>query len=252
MTEITASQTGDGTGNSVGTPEVIKPTWIEQLPQELREDKTFHGFKTLGELAKAHKATLSERENLIKVPGEGASEEEQKAFWAKIGRPDTSDQYELDKPEIAAYTAEADKAFREVMLKANLSKNSAKIVHQAFIDSLRSGVEQQQKAIADEKAALEKSINTLKDEWKGDAFKVNTELAVRAFKKFGGEESTKFLEETKIGDLPLGSHPSFLKLFAAIGKTISDDSMHGDRTGTTNQLSDEDRAKARFPKTYKT
>lgn len=120
---------------------------------------------------------------------------------------------------------------------------------------LAKGKEAQAKAEQDrqasEKDALDKAINTLKDTWKGDEFAKRVERAHRAFTKFGGDEGKAFLEETKIGDLKLGDHPVFLKLFAAVADAISEDTMaDGGRGGGGDGVkTDEQKAQGRFPNT---
>ena len=50
--------------------------------------------------------------------------------------------------------------------------------------------------------------------------------------------------------IALGDHPRFLKLFAAVGAAISDDTMVGDRSHSLNAIqSAEAEAQKRFPNT---
>lgn len=256
--------------------------WVAQLPEDLRANDTFTSYPTLGDFAKAHLDTvgkvteldgkvkdydgrvipdLNKRlENAVNIPGDSATDEERQAFYSKLGRPETPDKYELDPvTDVPVYNEQVDKAIRDILHKANLSGAQAKPVREAFVNMLRQGIAEKAKAeqtrLADEQRALDAEVNSLKDEWKGDEFKVNTELALRAFRKIAEtagiplEEANKFVDETKTGNLSLGDRKIFLKMFAAIGKTIGNDSLSGNRGGGGGELSDEERAKKRFPNT---
>jgi hypothetical protein len=233
------------------------PAWIAQLDGDLQKNERFTQFKTISDMGK----TLLDLEgNSVRIPGEKATDEERKAFHSKIGVPDAPDKYELDTVDVKEYTKEADKMFRELMLKSNVPKSAAKGVHKAFTDMIKQGYEMKAKAETDrkaaEQAALDGAVNTLKDTWKGETFKANTELAHRAWKNviswagIKDEEGNSFLSDTKIGNLSIGDHPMFLKLFHAIYGKIADDSTGGFRGGNGGgQGSDEDKAAKRFPNT---
>lgn len=250
--------------------------WLAQLPDDLKANEILTSHATLGDFANAHIATvgrvseldgkvkesdgkvtdLTKRlENALFVPGEKATDAERASFYAKLGRPETADKYSITKPadlpEGIQYSPEVETAFKQIAHESGLSDGQAGKLYGWYYGLVKAGYAQQAKA---EKEATDAAVNALKDEWKGDSFKTNTELAARAFKKFGGEtpEIAKFIEETKVNGLPLGNHPMFLKVFAAIGKVISEDSMNaGDRRGAGGETSDEEKAKARFPATYK-
>ena len=248
--------------------------WIAQLPDDLKANETFTSYATLGDFAKAHVDTvgrvqeldgkvkdyegkttdLSKRlENALFVPGEDATDADRAAFYAKLGRPETADKYTITKPadlpEGVPYNPEIEKSFRDFAHAQNLTDKQASQLYGWYYGLVRSGYEAQAKT---EKEATEKAVNALKDEWKGDQYQANLTLAQRVFKTFGGDtpEIKEFIENTKVNGLALGDHPLFLRIFAGIGKVISEDSLsQGGRGGTGGELSDEDKAKARFPNT---
>jgi len=246
----------DGGGNNAGGSGAgAKPTWMDSLPDDLKTNEVLAGFPTIGDAGKALVSLKGLEGKAIVVPGEKATDAERAAFYGKLGRPETADKYSITKPadlpEGIQYSPEVEAAFKQIAHENGLSDGQAGKLYGWYYGLVKAGHVQQAKA---EKDATDAAVNALKDEWKGDAFKTNTELAARAFKKFGGEtpEVAKFIEETKVNGLPLGNHPMFLKVFAAIGKVISEDSMNvGDRGGAGGETSDEEKAKARFPATYK-
>ena len=242
---------GSGAGDGGGTGAEF-PAWMSSLPDAMKQNE---GFKQFGEATEAYTKLdelLKADGEGFKIPGEDATDEEKGAFAQKMGRPETADGYELGKPEGwpagVAYDENLEAAYRETAFGMGLSGDKAKGLYDWYNKmSLESHAAQAET----EKVATEKAVNELEDVWKGDDFKVNTELAHRAFKQYAGEEATAFLEETVVNGTALGNHPTFLKLFAEIGKTIGDDTTNPGRGGSGGELSEEDKAKARFPATYK-
>lgn len=229
------------------------PAWMAQLDKDLQGNASLTQFRTIGEMGKAFLDMEGKSKGAITVPGENATDEDRAAFYGKLGRPEAADKYSFTKPadlpEGVPHSPEIESAYKEHAFNLGLSETQAAAVYGWYYDLAKQGHAELQKQEAE---ATEAAVNALKDDWKGDTFKVNTELAVRAFAKFGGEDGKKFIEETKIGGVALGDHPAFLRIFAAIGKTIGDDSMSGERgNNSTGFQSDEDKAKARFPNTYK-
>lgn len=245
-------QQGGGNSDQQGGGNTA-PAWTAQLDKDLQGNERLTSFKTIGEMGKAFLDLEGKSKDALYLPGENATDEEKAAFYAKLGRPEAADKYSFGKPEglpeEVPYEPEVEQAFKQFAFDNGLSDATAGKLYGWYYDLVKQGHEMQQKQAQE---ATEKAVNALKDEWKGDAFKENSELAIRAFRKFGGDEAKTFIEESKINGLSLGDHPVFLKVFAAIGKAISDDSFTGDRgAGNRGEMSDEDKAKARFPNTYK-
>ncbi len=245
----------NGGNKDQGSGENNPPAWMAQLDKDLQGNERLTQFKTIGEMGKAFLDSEGKLKNAVTVPGEKSTDAERASFYMKLGRPETADKYSITKPadlpEGIQYSPEVETAFKQIAHESGLSDGQAGKLYGWYYGLVKAGHVQQAKA---EKNATDAAVNALKDEWKGDAFKTNTELAARAFKKFGGDtpEVAKFIEETKVNGLPLGNHPMFLRVFAAIGKAVSVDSMNaGGRGGAGGETSDEEKAKARFPATYK-
>lgn len=252
---------GDG-GVKITMPDgttVDQPQWMASLPDAHKQNPNFAQFKEAPLVWDRFDKLLKAEGSMITIPGEGASEAERAAFYGKLGRPETPDKYSIakpgDLPEGIPYTPEGEKAFREQMHKLGVSDAHAKATWDWYWGMSKQGFAMHQKAEADkakaEEQATEAALNTLKGEWKGDDFKVNSELATRAFKKFAGDsiEANKLIAETKINGVALGDHPVFLKLFHAIAKAVGDDQMHPGGGGGQGGGSDEEKAKSRFPNT---
>lgn len=257
--EDAASQATDvDTGN--GTNVVVdKPTWNEQLPEDMRENEAFHGHQTIGDFAKSYLDLQSARESAIQVPGEDATDEDRNAFYSKMGVPETPDAYEIGKPadlpEGMAYSEELETWFKGAAHARHMSSENATSLFNEFNEMQIKGYNAE---LAAEKVAIEKAENTLKDAWPGDAYAENKEIAHRGFLRFSGEGETEqkeahdFINNTIVDGVLLGDHPAFQKLFHRLGAATQDDNANaGERSGVDVALDDEAKAKKRFPTTYK-
>lgn len=170
--------------------------------------------------------------NTIKVPGENATPEEVAAFYEKLGRPSTADDYNFpqdfklnDGIEIPEPIL---KEFKEQFHKLGLSKAQGDGILQAYGNYLN---QEHSNAEATWNQGIESGMAQLREMW-GDETDANIDIARGVVKKFGDEQLVKYLDDTK-----LGNHPTFIKLFADIGKAIMDDTTGGGKglkTFTTN------------------
>ena len=240
---------GNGSGNE-GAGAGDAPAWMAQLDKDLQGHERLTQFKTIGEMGRAFLDTEGKVKNAVVIPGENATDEERAAYYQKLGRPEKVEGYELKKPEKlpegVPYSPEMIAAFSNLAFEAGLSKSQTAKIHDWYYGSVAKGAEMQKKA--DEKE-LQDSINSLKNEWKGDTYKTNEEIAIRGFKTFSKDvkDAETLLETAKIGNVKLGNHPAFLKLFHKIGQAIMDDSAHSSGDKGFGELSDEDKAKTMFP-----
>ena len=238
---------GDNGGGGAGDT----PAWMNSMPDAYKANEGFAKFPEAADAYAKFDDLLKAEGDALVIPGEDATDDEKNAFFSKMGRPETADGYEVGKPsdwpEGVPYDEGLEAAYKQKAFELGLSGDKAAAMYGWYNELSLKALSDNDAA---EKAAMEKATNELKDQWKGDDFKVNTELAHRAYKQYAGEDGMEFIEKTMIGDIPLGDHPMFLKIFADIAKTISDDQGSGDRGGIEGNLSDEDKAKKRFPKTY--
>ena len=242
---------GGAAGDAGGSGAVERPAWLDSLPDAHKQNESFMAFKEPKAAWDEFDALIKAEGKALVIPGKDATPEQRAEFYQKLGRPDTADKYTITKPEGLpegiAYSPEAEAAFKEFAFSQGLPDAQAKGIYDWYWGLVKDG---QTKAEADQLKATEASINGLKDEWKGDAYKVNTELARRAWKEFNDKPEDAALLDKVVDGVRLGDHPAFLRKFAAVGKALGDDSLGG-RDGGGGEMSDEDKAKARFPNTYK-
>lgn len=226
---LTEGNVSGDNGGGVATA----PTWTEQLEGSLKGNEAFNQYPTISELGKAFIELKGKSEGAVKIPGENATPEEITAFRKALGVPDKPDDYKIEKgtpPEGMAYDDALEAKFKETAHALNLNKKQVEGLFKMFSDHNTSMYSQ----IADTlKGNKEKAVNALKDIWKGDEYKTNTEKTVRSFMKFidvakppdafGGTEGVKKWFETS----GLGDDPVVVWFFSKVFDQISDDKFIG-------------------------
>jgi hypothetical protein len=220
--EGTGEGTGTGAGTGAGTGQGNEPAaWLAQLPADLKANEAFTGFKTLGDLAKAHldlKGKAAEADGKLKgaifKPGEKATPEEKAAYAKAMGIPDKPTEYDFPKGEGVEHDPKMIEWAGTVFHQAGLSKEQGALISKAW-DGFIQGIAQGQQQAAE--AAKTQATEALKKEWGAD-FDKNIEFTKRGWKKFSDADFDKFAEETGIGN-----HPALIKFIFKIGQAMGED-----------------------------
>lgn len=157
--------------------------------------------------------------NAISIPGADAEADVWGEFYNKLGRPETSDQYDFSSeiPEGLTANEASDKWFREKAHELGLTQNQASKMRDDFNQYQAEAVKADMEGRI---AAYEKEQTALKAEW-GEAYDKELNIAQKAFKEFGGledaelGEAIKAMEESdKLGYLKT------MKVFNKIGRAM--------------------------------
>ena len=224
-------------GSQKGGDGSERPAWMAQLPDNFKENETLSSFKTLGDLGSKFlefdgqtKELNTKLSNSIPRLGESPTPEEVAEFRKASGVPETLDGYKFEKPEKFpegfVYDEVLEKEFRELALTEHFTPKQAVALYNYHLNRELKLHGEVSKFIEENKS---KAVNTLKDIWKGDAYKENVEKAVRTFQKFlensnppesfGGTEGVKsWIEQNGFGDDPM-----MLWFFSKVFDHIGDD-----------------------------
>lgn len=162
----------------------------------------------------------------IKVPEEGAPEEDVAKYRKALGIPDKPDGYKITPPE-GVELSEADKKVLDAMLplahKAGVPAKAMNDLVNGFLGQQR---ELQTKFVEDINKYNQESEASLKREW-GKDFEPNLNLANRfaesSAKAAGVPEFKSFLENTLLATGGrLGDHPLMVKYLAGVGRRSSE------------------------------
>ena len=205
-----------GTGSEGGGEQ----NWLSSVPEDIRGHEVFTGMEKAGD---AYQKLIDLSENskgMIKIPGSDAGDDEKSAHFKALGRPDEASGYTIGKPEGLPenylYDSGLEKVVRDAGHAAGVSDSALKSVFNAAI---KHGSDSNNLAIEALKKSDVEAETQLKTDWGAD-FTANSEKSNRALKKFGGEETTKFL-----ADSGLDNHPVIKKIFHKVFEAIGEDTF---------------------------
>lgn len=219
-TQNTSTQTNtQGTGH-----------WTESLPDDLKNNEMLKQFSDVGNLAKSyvHAQQLVGKKGVI-VPGEKASEQEWNDFYQGIGVPKEEEKYGVQAPAKEDMDPEFFSAMKKEAMKNGLLPRQADALVKFMIGKRK----ETEKLLHDHntKEATE-TLSSLKNEW-GEGFEKNLVLTKNAVKQLGGEDFSKFIKESGIGD-----NLQFIKFMHKVGQLMGEDRLLGEdrqRFGLSNE-----------------
>ncbi len=203
---MSEEEVGNQSANEGSTEQsngaVEKPAWLAQLPAQLKDNETFAGFKTIGDLGSKYLELEGKTKGYIKPLGKNATPEEVSEYRKAVGVPEKSSDYKIERlekmPDGMVYDEVLESKFKEIAHKNNYTQQQVTELSKMHTEYM---VNLHNEMVKDIKANEEKAVNTLKDIWKGDSFKENTEKSIRAFntflensnppKEFGGKEGVQ-------------------------------------------------------------
>jgi len=248
MSEESQNNAGGNEGGANGADS--RPQWMASLPDAYKQHEGFAQFKEPSEAWAKFDTLLKAEGSMVTIPGKDAKPEEVAAFYSKLGRPENVDGYKITKPadlpEGIPYDPAIEAEFKKFAHAQNLTAAQAESLYGWYYGLVKNGH-------ASEQARLEKAqgeaIDKLKTDW-GAKFDGNKEIAIRAFKTFGNEETAALLDK-QVDGVKLGDHPAFIKLFHSIGTKIMDDKAtfgkDGGAGGDTVEAQERKRAEQMFP-----
>lgn len=206
-----------GTGDPNPNQPASNPPWMAQLPDDLKKHEGLTKFATIGDLGKSYIDIAGKVEGTVRIPGENATDEEKSSFYSALGRPEAPDKYEFTRPTLpdgVQYDEKQEGAFRTMAHEIGLSQAQAEKLYGFYNNQI---IESHSEYVRVVNEAKQEAEAALKKEW-GEKYAGNLEIAKRAVREFGGEEITKFLETSRLGDNPL-----IVKLFNQIGQAMMED-----------------------------
>lgn len=188
-------------------------------------------FTSVEDIAKAHMDLRTRLSNAVNPPGENADPKEVSAFREKMGIPDSALGYEI--PQIEGFQpGDSELDFKDHMApvfhKHNISQEAFKEITTEYADYMmtagRDAAAAQSQA---DETFLNQSEADLRRQW-GKDYAANLRYS---------QEGTQYYFDRDIGQLELkngqllGSHPTFLKGMAQIGRMHGEGVVHIDHAG---------------------
>jgi hypothetical protein len=186
--------------------EPITASWRDALPEEHRGAETLKKFEgkdwtEVGPKLAVSYINLEKMPRGVSTPKEGAPQAEWDAYYEKLGRPKTAEEYSVDVkvPEGMPWNKAAEGNILKHMHQAGLTKKQAETVINGYLQEAARGEMfiKQEKAKSREEAEI-----AMKREWGGLA-DMNIALVQRGVHEFGDDVGFKdWLDETGAGNDP--------------------------------------------------
>jgi hypothetical protein len=184
-------------------------------PDEYKDLVTQRGWTEPAGVLKSYKELDSEMGGRIKMPTPESSAEEVSAFYAKIGRPENPDGYEIkDVPENVPRDEMIESLMRKVAFDSGIPKAAFEAQVKNYFDAMSQSIAQ---AEAAGDAELQKT-------W-GAAYKANSAIVQRACDELIPDEKLHEEFTDLIKRAGLRNNPVFANVFLGIGTKILDDTL---------------------------
>lgn len=232
MSDQNVDDPGNGGAPEGGAPSSSNPPpggdpradFLSAIPEEYHQSAALQDYSSIGDLVKSHveqqKMLGVPAEQLLKMPGPESTEEQRAEFFAKLGRPDTPDDYGLAKPddwpEDLPFDNEAAGEFSKKAHELGLTKEQAQGIMNWYNGKSRGDWEG---AMNQAKEGVAQMEARLKQEF-GAAYEERVNLGKEALKQYGDPEFVEFLETTG-----LGNHPAMVKTMAKVAMALKDDGL---------------------------
>jgi hypothetical protein len=150
--------------------------------------------------------------------GKTTEPQDGKADKAKVGAPEKYADFKL--PDGAVVDKVAMEKFLPLAKKLNLNQDQAQELVDFHSEFAAHGAKAEQEAWDNLQADWVKTAKNDK-EIGGPAFNENVGYAAKALKQFGNDALKEAMDATGVGN-----HPEFIRVFAKIGKALSEDKFH--------------------------
>lgn len=234
MSEAAAALSGDngsaGTGAAVTTTTGTQATpWNAGFDEDTQAYVGAKGWQSPVDLLTSYRNLekfAGGSKAIVELPGEDADPQKINEFYAKLGRPDSPDKYDLKMPADA--DPKVTEFYKNLAHKHGLSAKQAVGLYGEWNEFI-TGLGQQSEA--DMQATSEREVLDVKKEW-GQAFEQNLDAGRRAAAALGYDQAKLDAMEAKLGTAET------LRLFATLGSKMGEDSFAGgEREGSSFALS---------------
>lgn len=219
-----SEEVADTGGGEAVAAEAAPASFLESLPEDLRNEPSLRTFTDPGSLAKSYvNAQRMIGADKVAIPGQSATDDDWREVYTRLGAPTEASAYEFDGdvPLNDGYM----EAFRNHALSAGLNSRQANQMMN-FVRETISDMDQTSSQSAEE--ALEAGRQELQQEF-GQAFEQRVQMAQMAATQLLG--GTEMFDEITLSDgRMLGDHPEIIRMFSNIAGMIGEDNLAGATT----------------------
>lgn len=211
------------------TQEQQPASFIDSLPEDLRNEPSLKNFTDAGSLAKSfvHAQRMIGADK-VALPGKSATDEEWRGVYSKIGMPAEASGYEYE----ADFDEQEHQSFRAAAHAAGLNVKQAQAMA-SFLDSqgketLQGFEEQAEIARLDGEKELRQEYGAALEDKLGRAKGAAIAMGLpHEFDEQGNAYIPMFDEIMLADGRALGDHPFIIKLFTNLADQLGEDTLEG-------------------------
>ena len=205
-------------------PASASISWLEGLPEDLRNEPSLRNFTDSATLAKSYvHAQRMIGADKVALPGKSATDDEWRNVYQKLGAPEDPNQYEFERAEV--FDDATFESFKNTAYEIGLSNKQAKEVASHFEKQVTDGREVMAQRAEEARFGGEQE---LRQEF-GQYFEQRLGQAQAAARTVMGD--TAIFDEIKLADgRSLGDHPAIIRTFSRMAEMLGEDGLVGEPT----------------------
>lgn len=220
------SETSVDTTETTTTTTADAPAFHDGFRADLKGHEALMPFTNPSDLGQAFIDLQGKQANSIELIGEDATPEQRSEYLKKLGRPDSSSEYDLtvEAPRGVSITDEFTASFKEIAHTQGLTQAQAKSLFGDMVKVYGEGLNATRKLVAQSKLD---AAAALRADW-GDSYDSQMAHVKSALQKFGSPELIGAIRDSGIGN-----DPSLSRFLAKIGSLTAEDTSsltQGNRT----------------------
>lgn len=209
------SPQGTGTGTESAPAPVTWDSLKGMIPKELAGEKSLEVIKDFPGLVKGYVEGQKYMGGAVRVPKADAPTEEWNKFYNKLGRPESSEGYQLAPPDLtrgAALDPAVLPKVKSLFHSAGLTTSQAQVLLSGWGRIVNEGIEGSH-------AKQAEALEALQQEW-GAAYNNNLTYARSVATQLGGPDVLKAMDRTGAGN-----DPAVVKFLMKVGKLFAQDGV---------------------------
>lgn len=194
------------------------PEWVKKLDVDDQTKAKLSRFKEEKALAKSYLELERRLGASVVIPGKDASKDDWDAFYKRLGRPESQDEYELEQvylPDGVNRATDGEATFKKMAYDLGLTKDQAKKLYRYANEQALSGVSAMKKQMEQKRR---EGAEALKKDY-GPDYDKNIAIVQKVNKLFGDDDWVQFLNEGA------GNEPRLVKFLVKVAKQFSEDTL---------------------------
>ena len=188
-------------------------SWLDTLPPELKGSPSIVKFKEPASLAKSYIELEKNFGNALRPPPPDADQKTMDAFYQKLGRPVTPEEYPISRPDDVEMDDETEKRIRLHSYRLGHNARQTQEMVNLYATEVR-------EAVKERNASTEKADHELKEKWGGN-YERNTAIIGQTLSHIDPDGALS----QALAQSGLGNHPGMIDLFLNYGRLLVEDGL---------------------------